>query len=441
MGLYQDNFTGLSELERLAAMAHDPVRVHEIGADQWPLTMMACGLMASNDEEKLEELNTQRDTMVAESKEKTVNLHVKERDIEAVRDEINRLADFEREDLNSISEKEKDILDITKKNEDIKLSIESKKAEASKASEEIKNITASIAELENKRTQTREQLKSVSENKRQTREKLYLLKEEQSRLDAKREKLDSDMDSASAKMWDDYEITYNTALEYRKTDFVLSEARKRVAELKASIKNLGNVNLDSVDEYKETYERHTFLSGQVTDLTQAKTELERLIEQITVQMKQQFVEQFAIINEKFSETFTQLFGGGRASLKLSDPSDVLESGIDIEAQPPGKSLKNLSLLSGGEMAFTAIALLFAILKVRPTPFCVLDEIEAALDEPNVYRFADYLKVYCKNTQFILVTHRRGTMEAANLLYGVTMQEKGVSKLLTLKIDEVDSFEN
>lgn len=153
-------------------------------------------------------------------------------------------------------------------------------------------------------------------------------------------------------------------------------------------------------------------------------------------MKERFSEQFKIINENFSRVFSELFGGGQANLSLSDPDNVLESGIEIEAQPPAKKLQNLTLLSGGERAFTAIALLFSILNVRPTPFCILDEIEAALDDVNVYRFAEYLKQYSQNTQFIVVTHRRGTMESANILYGVTMQEKGVSKLLTLNIDEV-----
>ena len=395
----------------------------------------------SESEEELLQLEEKREKLTVISKEQTVNLHVKERDIESIKEDISRLKNFRLEDLNSISEKHTDITDIKNKNDDIKKQIEQKNADAENAGAEIKEISKEIESLEKKRIDTRQQLKDISEEERKTREKLYLLKEEQTRLDSKREKLDSDMDSASAKMWDDYEITYNTALAYKKEDFILTDAKKRVSELKSEIKQLGNVNLDSVEEYKEASERHAFLSTQSEDLTQAKGELERLIEQITLQMKDRFTEQFAIINEKFSETFTQLFGGGRASLSLSDPSDVLESGIEIEAQPPGKSLKNLSLLSGGEMAFTAIAFLFAILKVRPTPFCVLDEIEAALDEPNVYRFADYLKIYCKNTQFILVTHRRGTMEAANLLYGVTMQEKGVSKLLALKIDEVDTLEN
>ncbi|MEI3159906.1 MAG: AAA family ATPase [Monoglobus pectinilyticus] len=162
----------------------------------------------------------------------------------------------------------------------------------------------------------------------------------------------------------------------------------------------------------------------------------RIIDEMLLIMKERFSEQFKIINENFSRVFSELFGGGQANLSLSDPDNVLESGIEIEAQPPGKKLQNLTLLSGGERAFTAIALLFSILNVRPTPFCILDEIEAALDDVNVYRFAEYLKQYSQNTQFIVVTHRRGTMESANILYGVTMQEKGVSKLLTLNIDEV-----
>ncbi|MEE1049642.1 MAG: chromosome segregation protein SMC, partial [Clostridia bacterium] len=175
---------------------------------------------------------------------------------------------------------------------------------------------------------------------------------------------------------------------------------------------------------------------QTEDLEQAKAELDSVIEEMMEIMKSRFEEQFKVININFNKVFGQLFGGGRATLSLTDPENVLESGIEIEAQPPGKKLQSLTLLSGGERAFTAIALLFAILDVRPTPFCILDEIEAALDDVNVYRYADYLKKYSQKTQFIVVTHRRGTMEAANILYGVTMQERGVSKLLTLNIDEV-----
>ena len=220
------------------------------------------------------------------------------------------------------------------------------------------------------------------------------------------------------------------------TGFDLNSSIKRITELKKEIKSLGNINIDSIEEYKTVSERVDFLTEQTNDLEKSKKELVRIIDEMLLIMKERFSEQFKIINENFSRVFSELFGGGQANLSLSDPDNVLESGIEIEAQPPGKKLQNLTLLSGGERAFTAIALLFSILNVRPTPFCILDEIEAALDDVNVYRFAEYLKQYSQNTQFIVVTHRRGTMESANILYGVTMQEKGVSKLLTLNIDEV-----
>lgn len=386
-------------------------------------------------------MGNERDALNELINKKTLAINDKKHEITSLESEFERLKEFEKSDVISIGEKEKDISDIILKNEQAKQEVAQKRMLALEAGGKIEELIKKTEELESEKNKTKELAVKANNEERKAREKLYLLKEEQNRLDLKREKLDEEMESASAKMWDSYEITYNTALPYKRTDFLPSEAKKRANELKTLIKQLGNINLDAMEEYEDVFKRHEFLSAQVNDLTDAKTQLENLIEQITVQMKEQFTQQFEIINEKFTETFSLLFGGGRASLYLSDPKDVLESGIEIEAQPPGKSLKNLSLLSGGEMAFTAIALLFAILKVRPTPFCVLDEIEAALDEPNVYRFADYLKIYCKNTQFILVTHRRGTMEAANLLYGVTMQEKGVSKLLSIKLDEAKNLQN
>lgn len=390
-------------------------------------------------EEKLEEMTLRRDELMAVAREKTVELHVKSRDIEAIEEAVKTLEDSLKDSYVQIELKEKDIEEYKEsiKNTNEKISL--KREEIKKAGKEVSEFEKKLSEMEEERLRCRELSKQAGDEERKLRESVYLLKEEQNRLSLKLEKLDGDMESAAAKMWESYEVTYNTALEYKKNDFVVSEGKKRLSELKGQIKQLGNVNLDAIEEYKEVSERYEFLFNQSQDIIKAKKELEQLILQLTEEMKDQFVSQFAIINEHFTETFSLLFGGGRACLKLSDPADVLESGIEIEAQPPGKSLKSMSLLSGGEMAFTAIALLFAILKVRPTPFCVLDEIEAALDEPNVYRFADYLKMYCKNTQFILVTHRRGTMEAANLLYGVTMQEKGVSKLLTLKIDEIENI--
>jgi chromosome segregation protein len=238
-------------------------------------------------------------------------------------------------------------------------------------------------------------------------------------------------------MWDEYELTYNAALELRKAYDDEKAAFKRSSELKAQIKSLGNVNMEAIEEYKEKKERFEFMSAQKDDLEKSKDNLNKIIESMEELMEKHFGDQFNIISKSFSEVFTELFGGGKGKLSLTDPNKLLESGIEIEVQLPGKGLQNINLYSGGEKSFIAIALLFAILKVKPTPFCILDEIDAALDDVNVSRFATYLKNYTDQTQFIVITHRRGTMEAANILYGVTMQEKGVTKLLSLHIDDVD----
>ncbi|WP_087065252.1 coiled-coil domain-containing protein [Intestinibacillus massiliensis] len=200
---------------------------------------------------------------------------------------------------------------------------------------------------------------------------------------------------------------------------------------------LGNVNLDAVAEFEELMGRYTFLGGQKEDLERAQAELYKVIDQLTVNMKEIFASEFAKLNAYFGETFREIFGGGHAELRLADTSDILNCGIEIRVSPPGKALKTITLLSGGEKAFVAIALYFAILKVRPTPFCVLDEIEAALDDVNVVRFAKYVRRLTGSTQFIVITHRRGTMEEADMLYGVTMQEQGVSKLLMLNLAEAE----
>ena len=198
---------------------------------------------------------------------------------------------------------------------------------------------------------------------------------------------------------------------------------------------LGNVNVNAVDEYRETKERYEFLSKQKNDIIEAEEKLKEIIKDLSELMEKQFRQNLEIISENFNEVFREMFGGGKAYLKLSDEDDVLGSGIDIIAQPPGKNLQNMMLLSGGERALTAIAILFSILKMKPSPFCILDEIEAALDDANVQRFGDYLKRFSKDTQFIVITHRKGTMEAADVLYGVTMQEHGVSKIVSVKFDE------
>lgn len=239
------------------------------------------------------------------------------------------------------------------------------------------------------------------------------------------------------KMWENYELTPTAARQVAQPVTNRNEEEKQADRLRSSIKALGPVNLAAIEEYRELSERLTFLTEQKNDLEQAETELRGIIGQLTEQMKQVFAASFAQLNQYFGETFREIFGGGSAELVLEDEQDILGCGIEIRVTPPGKSLKNLSLLSGGEKAFVAIALYFAILKVRPTPFCVLDEIEAALDDVNVTRFAQYLQRLSDKTQFIVITHRRGTMEEADMLYGVTMQERGVSKLLMLNIADVE----
>ena len=239
------------------------------------------------------------------------------------------------------------------------------------------------------------------------------------------------------KLWDSYELTPSTAPAQAAEIESLTAANRRIAELRRKLHGLGTPNLGAIDEYERVSERYLYLTGQRDDVLQSKKELESIIRDVTRRMTEIFTEEFAKINHYFSETFVEMFHGGKAALELEDPNEPLACGIEIKVQPPGKQLKTITLLSGGEKAFVAIALYFAILKVRPTPFCMLDEIDAALDDRNVERFSDYLRQLCRKTQFIVITHRRGTMEASDALFGVTMQEQGVSKILRLDLNSVE----
>lgn len=245
----------------------------------------------------------------------------------------------------------------------------------------------------------------------------------------------SDYDGLINQLYEVYEMTRSEAEESAEKITDVISANKRLNEVKGKIRALGNVNVGAIEEYKEVSERYKFLSGQINDVKSSKRELERLIEDLTQDMCRIFAESFVIINNNFKDIFSELFGGGKAELILTDPENVLESGIEIRVAPPGKVIKNLISLSGGEQSFVAICIYFAILKLRPAPFCILDEIDAALDEVNVKKYAQYLKRFTDSTQFVLVTHRRSAMEEANVLYGVTMQEDGISKLL--KMEQVD----
>ena len=252
------------------------------------------------------------------------------------------------------------------------------------------------------------------------------------KLDVKKTKIDDDLNEVINNLWNEYELTPNNCGGYLKPENV-SLTTRRVNNLRTDIKELGGVNVDSIEEYKNLKQRYDFMCEQRLDLENTMAKLRDMIADITENMKIQFKEKMDIINTNFGETFKQLFGGGEARIVLQDDSNILECGIDIIAQPPGKKLQNMLLLSGGERAFTAIALLFAILRMNPAPFCVLDEIEAALDDVNVNRYAEFLKKFSDGTQFLVITHRKGTMEAADTVYGVTMEEKGISKLLSMKL--------
>ena len=238
------------------------------------------------------------------------------------------------------------------------------------------------------------------------------------------------------RLWEHYELSHSDAQAQRMELESVPKANRRIGELKRDISALGTPNIGAIEEFDRVNTRYTYLTDQRNDVEKAKGELERIIADITGEMTKIFAEQFKLLSESFQTTFRELFGGGDARLELEDEEDILGCGIEIKAQPPGKTLKTISLLSGGEKAFVAIALYFAILKVHPTPFCVMDEIEAALDEANVTRYARYMRTLTGRTQFIVITHRRGTMEEADVLYGVTMQEQGVSKILTINMNDM-----
>jgi len=268
-------------------------------------------------------------------------------------------------------------------------------------------------------------------------ETIRALQEEYGKLEVRQAKLQTELEAIQNRLWDEYELTYQTAEEYKKEIQGIKKTQERINELKTAIRELGPVNVSAIEDYSKTMERFRFLTTQKEDLVKSEEKLNRVIREMTSIMRKQFIEEFHKINYNFNVVFRELFEGGRAEVVLVNPEDVLESEIEIIAQPPGKKLQNMLLLSGGERALTAIALLFAILKMRPVPFCILDEIEAALDDSNVYKFAEYIRRFTDTTQFIVITHRKGTMEYSDALYGVTMQEYGISSVVSLKLGDMD----
>lgn len=393
-------------------------------------------------EEEMERL-TQQKQMQTSTKESLSN-ELTEHKIAAAKKE--QVCTNEEENLNRLKkELEETQLALKETAEDLSFlttemssstSGEVKLEEAAKAKLNDKTRTAELISVRrNQRMKLQQGLDTyeleLKEMKRLYKQKTTLLKDEEVKLG----RMEVELDNLLQYLREEYSLSFEGAKEKYQLETDPEEARKRVKLIKLAIEELGTVNLGSIDEFERVNERYEFLSEQKNDLTEAKNTLFQVIEEMDEEMTKRFNDTFVQIRSHFDHVFRSLFGGGRAELKLTDPNDLLHSGVDIIAQPPGKKLQNLSLLSGGERALTAIALLFSILKVRPVPFCVLDEVEAALDEANVFRFAQYLKKYSGETQFIVITHRKGTMEEADVLYGVTMQESGVSKLVSVKLEE------
>lgn len=354
-------------------------------------------------------------------------------EIERLRSEIELGTEYAETVKIRSEEAEKTNNEILTENETLEKQLE-------EAKEKKAELEKETAENEEKRKENSEKVKQSIAKIGEISSKVGVLREEAARLENQRMRHENDIDYNKGRLFDEYEMSFTDA--YKLTGGAApenpGEARSRIAELRAAIKKLGNVNVASIEDLRETNERYQFTYTQKKDCEESLAKLNKMIEGINSVMEKQFREQFSLIRDNFKYVFSELFGGGTADVVLEDESRCLDCGIDIIAKPPGKRLTNILLLSGGERAFTAIALLFAILRMKPTPFCILDEVESALDDSNVYRFASYTKGLSDETQFILITHRKGTMESADSLYGVTMEEKGVSKVVSVKMTDKEA---
>ena len=384
---------------------------------------------------------------------------LKNRDEQQKRDELHMDINDYRVSVNSIRESKQSILEqiemLNNEKGSNTLSIEKREEEKKRNLKRIEELQAEIQGILKKNSSLKEEktgrelkLEALSEERRVLEEELsgmldkvtdhnstiIALQEMQGKIEAKKAKMESELETFQNRLWDEYGLTYGNALELRQEINNVRTTQSRINELKAEIRELGPVNVAAIEDYSKTKERYNFMKNQHDDLVKSEEKLRRVIQEITQVMKKQFIEQFEIINRNFNIVFRELFEGGFAEVRLADEENVLESGIDIIVQPPGKKLQNMMLLSGGERALVAIALIFAILRMRPAPFYILDEIEASLDDANVYKFAEYLRRYTDKLQFIVITHRKGTMEASDILYGVTMEEHGVSKVVSLRMD-------
>lgn len=382
--------------------------------------------------ENISELSGKISSLKVQQAEFLKDIQSKNEDISRINNNINELG-IQKENFL------KEIENLKKSAVEKKLKIESVQEELNNLNDNTETYLNQIKQYQTIHTEQNKLVNELQRNLKQINAEKERFSGEITRLEERKENISRDSDNIIKQLLEVYELTRSEAFEKAEKIDNLIMAQKQLFEVKNKIKALGSVNVDAIEEYKEVSERYRFMSEQVADIQKSKAELEKIISGLTEEMKQIFTESFEIINNNFKTIFTELFGGGKAELILTDPENVLTSGIEIKVAPPGKVIKNLISLSGGEQSFVAIAIYFAILRLRPAPFCILDEIDAALDEVNVRKYAQYLRKFTDTTQFVLVTHRRSAMEEANVLYGVTMQEDGISKLL--KMEQVDFQED
>ena len=459
-GQYIEQNTAKMNLEQLQEKAQEIQKNYrQIDRDQDELRHQASEIREDHkniakeleDSQKDEkELETFIETKQAELDEWKAEETAKQKKLEQIRLDSSALEQQEHFLQENLSRLQSEIEAFERESEDLLTSLAQSGDEITRKEGGIQDLKKAIEDCRKKdeqllvqrqkceaeKEERTESHKAFFEKRDRLSEKTTLLDKECFRLRSQAEKVEEQREGRISYMWEEYEITPNNALSYKKEELDdFQEIKKDVARIKEEIRRLGSVNVNAIEDYKELLERHTFLTTQYTDLVKAEETLENIIQELDEGMRKQFAEKFQDIQREFDKAFKELFGGGKGTLELAEGEDILEAGIRIISQPPGKKLQNMMQLSGGEKALTAIALLFAIQNLKPSPFCLLDEIEAALDDSNVGRFASYLQKLTKNTQFIIITHRRGTMNAADRLYGITMQEKGISTLVSVDLVE------
>jgi len=445
---------------RLRIVTLDGQLISPGGAMTGGSSVRGSGILSRANE--LEKLKAQREKMREGEKRSAQELERAKADLASVRYQLDMCVEEQSELKSKISSLEAEKRATLSGSAQMKLLLESLTGDSAERQKTVDAFRERIADFDARILEREEELRKLKEKADSIRREIADISKSKLELEGKRTRADKDAQARNAeilelerrsarieqkklaadleekqlldKLWESYELSHTAAQAVRQPVESIPKASKAVSELRGKINALGTPNLGAIEEFERVNTRYEFLSEQRADVDKAKTELLDIIKDITTQMEAVFVERFKQINECFHETFLDLFGGGKAELRLEDENDVLNCGIEIKVQPPGKALSNISLMSGGEMAFVAIALYFAILKVRPTPFCVMDEIEAALDDANVNRYASYMRKMSDKTQFLVITHRRGTMEEADMLYGVTMQEKGVSTVIELDLE-------